>query len=332
MIKLRNLDPSLKQWIMTTTGLGPGIGDVHYVVPVGSATSKYNEWLRRDMNVHESKVHHNVLDGYNALTGYRNDCLLVMPGAYDETAELAWAKQNTHLLGLGGPNVGGDWSEPNVVIYSDSVDCASVITVTGANSQFHNVVVSNYGNNSACLTAFTAAIYGLRFKNVAFQGVMTAGNDDVVAAASLYITGAGMYPLFENCTIGQDVWDMREGANSGVLRFTSAGRPNGGTFRDCKFLSVSNTVTAAAVAVPTGTFIGRSWLFERCSFINSNPDFGTNCNQVFYLEPTGLQKDIILLKDCAAFGYDAWDDASNANILSDMAVPAVTGGLGIEPT
>jgi len=86
------------------------------------------------------------------------------------------------------------------------------------------------------------------------------------------------------------------------------------------------------VAVPAGTNIGRDWNFDQCSFRNDNPDYGTKLNQVFYLEPTGLQKNVINLKDCGAFGFDAWDDANNANILSDMAVPAVTGGLGIEPT
>lgn len=329
MIKKRNLDPSLTQWIMNESGLGPGIGEIQYVAPATSATSQFRTQLE-SMGVQE--VHLLPSTAEAKMVGYRNDVMLVAPGAYAETAEIAWDKPWTHILGMGGNNIGGDYSEPNVVIYSITADVASVLTVTGQNSRFANFIVENNKDDADNLTAATIAIYGTTWRNVAFHGHMQATQNTTVAAASLYITGAGMYPLLEDCIIGQSVWGIRSGALSGVLRFTSSGRPNGGIFRRCKLLSYSNTVTCAMVAIPAGVNIGRDWNFEQCSFRNDNPDYGTKLNQVFYLEPTGLQKNVINLKDCAAFGFDAWDDGNAANILSDMAVPAVTGGLGIEPT
>ena len=313
----------------------PILGKIVFAVASGSATSAYEEYLRREMDIPAELLFSGALaplNAYNSLSAYRNDVMLVFPGAYLLTAELAWAKVQTHMVGMGGPNIGGDFSESNTVLYTQTADVASVLTVTGQYSQFHNLVIENDKDDADNLTAATIAIYGTRWKNVAFHGHMEATQNTTVAAASLYITGAGMYPLLEDCIIGQSVWGIRSGALSGVLRFTSAGRPNGGIFKRCKFLSYSNTVTCAMIAVPTGTFIGRDWNFEQCSFRNDNPDYGTKLNQVFYLEPTGLQKNVITLKDCAAFGFDAWDDGNAANILSDMAVPAVTGGLGIEPT
>ena len=329
MIKHRNLDPSLIQWIMNESGLGPGIGEIQYVTPAAASTSQFRTQLE-SMGVDDIHLLPSVAEA--KMVGYRNDVMLVAPGAYAETAEIAWDKPWSHILGMGGNNIGGDYSEPNTVIYTITANVAKTITVTGQYSRFANLVIENYADDADNLAAAQIGNYGTAWRNVAFHGHMGATQNTTVAAASLYITGAGMYPLLEDCIIGQSVWGIRSGALSGVLRFTSAGRPNGGIFRRCKFLSYSNTVTCAMVAVPTGTFIGRDWNFEDCSFRNDNPDYGTKLNQVFYLEPTGLQKNVITLKNCGAFGFDAWDDGNAANVLSDMAVPAVTGGLGIEPT
>ena len=333
MVRKRNLDPSLLNWLMTLTGLGPGIGEVHYVVPVGSSTSKFYEWLKTDMRTLPANIHHSIAEGYNALTDYRNDILLVMPGAYLTTAELTWAKQHTHMLGLGGPNTNGDWSEPNVVMYTATITVASVLTMTGANCQFHNMVISNYGNNAACLTAALLSNYGCYFKNMAFQGNMTTNQNTTVAAASLYIDGSGMYPIFDDCVIGQDVWGERSGANSGQLRFTGTTQPNGGQFNRCRIPSRSVTATCAAVALPANGAIGRGWVWNNCIFSNEYATPFTNVNNVFY--DNDLAGQSILLKDCVSVGYAEWQAGGagvDRRIFSNMGVATAGGGIAIEPT
>jgi len=332
MIKRRNIDPSLVQWIMTVTGLGPGIGEIKWVVPAKSSTSNYRNQLE-SMGVDSSDMFTLPSLAYAATTAYRNDVVLVMPGAYAETAEIAWSKQNTHLIGLGGPNIGGDYSEPNVVIYSVTANVGSVITVTGANCQFQNFVIENNVDDADNLTAFTLNKYGCYFRNVAFHGLMQSTQCSTAAAAALYIDSNGMYPLFENCIIGQNVWSARTGANQGVLRFTSTtGRPNGGIFRNCQFLSTGDTEECVMVAMPDVACCGRGWYFDNCVFIHTDVLVGGahNLNQVFYT--VGGQKDIVTLHHCMASGIDAWTDGAHETVLADMAVPAVTGGLGIEPT
>lgn len=331
MIKKRNLDPSLVQWIMTVTGLGPGIGEIKWVVPAKSATSNYRNQLE-SMGVDSTDMFTLPSLAYAATTAYRNDVVLVMPGAYAETAEIAWSKANTHLIGLGGPNVGGDYSEPNVAIYTVTANVASTITVTGQNCQFQNFVVENNKDDADNLTAFTVNKYGCYFRNVAFHGLMQDTQCSTAAAAALYIAGDGMYPLLENCIIGQNVWSARTAANQGVLRFTGATRPNGGIFRNCQFLSNGDVEEAAMVAMPATTSCGRGWYFDNCVFIHTDVlvGGGHNLDQVFYT--VGGQKDIVLLHHCSAYGIDAWADGAHETILSDMAVPAATGGLGIEPT
>jgi hypothetical protein len=326
----RGLDPAVLGWLMATLGVGPGVGEVHFLVDADSA---YYSWLRDDMRVNPSLIHYTLAAGEDALTAARNDCLCVYPGAYDETAEVAWDKANTHLVGMGGPNIYGDYTEPNVIIYTDSTDVASVLTVTGQNSQFHNATIANFGANAACLTAVTVNIYGTHWKNMGIVGNTNSTINAVEASASLYIGAAGMYPIFDTCVIGQDVWGVRTKADQGVIRFVGAGRPNVGLFRNCRIKSVGDDVECCMVAMPAATSCGRGWLFDNTTFEHfaSDGGGGTNLNQAFHTY-TGCQKDTVLLQNCTAFGIDAWADDAYEVILSNMAVPAVTGGLAIEPT
>lgn len=328
MIKKGNLSASLLNWLMSTLQLGPGIGDVFYLVVSGSA---YHVWLL-NQKVSGDHIFTTLAAAYAATTASRNDVILAFPGAYVQTAELAWTNAHTHLIGLGGPNIGGDYSEPNVVFYTTTANVASVLTVTGAYSQFHNFVVENNKDDADNLTAATINIYGTRWKSVAFHGNMQSTQNATAVCASLYIGAAGMYPLIEDCIIGQDVWGERAAANSGVLRFSSTGgRPNGGIFRRCQLLSTGSTVTCAMVAIPAATSTGRGWLFDQCTFQHFN-DAGVSLNQAFYSVGAGVEKHTMLLHQCSAFGIDEWQDANDDVVISTMGVATVGGGLHIQPT
>jgi len=97
MIKKRNLDSSLIQWIMAQTGLGPMIGDIRYVAPAISATSQFRSQLN-DMGVQD--VDTSIATALTKTEDYRNDVVLMAPGTYAES--LADNLLNTHLLGCGG--------------------------------------------------------------------------------------------------------------------------------------------------------------------------------------------------------------------------------------
>ena len=326
-IKRRHLSTGLEQWIMSTLQLGPGVGDVFYVAIADSA---YETWCK-EQGADSDHLFALPSLAYAAATAARNDIICVFPGAYLETAEIAWAKANTHMIGLGGPNIGGDYSENNVVMYTTTANVASLLTVSGKNSQFAFFVVENNKDDADNLTAVTIDIHGTYWKRVAFHGNMQSTQNSTVAAASLYIGGAGMYPLFEDCIIGQDVWGERAAANSGILRFNdTGGRPNGGIFRRCQFLSTGDTVTCAMVAIPAATSSGRGWLFDSCSFQHFD-DAGVSLNQAFYSVGAGVQKHTMLLHNCSAFGIDGWQDANDDVVIATMPITGTGGGLHIEP-
>lgn len=311
----------------------PLVGQIHFALPAGSSTSLYEEWFRTEMDVPAELISTGALapsQAFGNCSANRNDVVLVAPGAYVHVAEIAWNKAQTHMIGMGGPNVAGDYSEPGAAIYSTTTTVANILNITGANCQFHNIIANNAGANASCLSAIKLANYGCRFKNVHMAGCMAATQAATALACSLWIRGAGMYPVFENCIIGHDVWTTRTGANQGVILFNQANtQTNGGKFKNCDILSVCETATGAFVAVVGNNVLGRGWIFENCNF--NNYTTGTTMNQAFYESASNSISDRqVLLNNCTLNGCDAWQDSNYATILSAMPVANAGGGNAIE--
>jgi len=333
MIKKRNLDSSLIQWIMTVTGLGPGIGELVWVAPSVSSSSQFRSELETNLGI-GTKIYSTLTAGYAQLVNHRNDVMLVMPGAYDETASIDWAKDNTHLLGLGGPNTRSDYSEKNVVVYTDTAAVDYTIHLTGDHCIFKNIGINNAGANAGNFSPLYVDGYGNWFENVGLIGNMTSqqlADDD---CASLHIGTNAHNCKWINCDIGEDCWGKRSAAYSGQISFIGS-QPNGGLFRRCFVRSQSETATCAAVTVykaaAGSTHIGRGWLWDNVVFTNfdARTGTGTNVNEVFMLhDAAGAWPQ--LLHQCSAFGYDRWtDESSNYNIVGTMPVADDGGGLGI---
>jgi hypothetical protein len=332
IMKWQTYELYLRQLLAQQLGI-PILGELHFAIPAGSTTSLYEEYARTELDLPAELISVGAnapADAFGDCSANRNDVVLAFPGAYLHTSELAWNKTQTHLVGMGGSNVGGDYSEPGVAIYTTDTAVASVITITGANCQFHNAIVNNVGANAACLSAIKLDKYGCKFKNMHIAGCMAATQAATALANSLQIEYDGMYPIFEECIIGHDVWTTRTGANQGVILFKD-GQTNGGLFKNCRILSVCETATGAFVSVVGANKLGRGWTFDRCIFDNYTT--GTRMNQAFYESAANSIGDrTIILKDCIlnTNGCDAWQDGDNDTIHGNQPLSAATGGLSIE--
>lgn len=269
-----------------------------------------------------------VAAGESMLVTGRNDNLRLLPGMYPVTSEIAWDKDNTHIIGLAGPNVGGNdyYHTSSCIIYTVTTEVVDVIDVTGAHCQFHDVNFLNNGDNTANISALNLDGLSAYFKRCGFWNQMCAGTDGTTEGCSLYIDGDGSYPIFEECQIGQNVWDERTGENSGVLNFT--GGASDGTFRNCRFLSRSDTAAVAMVRMSGNYSIGRGWYFDNCLFNN----FSTNLselNQCFY--ETCVTEFQVILHNCIAVGIHEWTQSANNGIVSDMPAWYSGGGLTSKP-
>ena len=330
-IKLRNLDTSLRNWILANTHLGPGIGDLFFVAKNDSSSNHFRDALS---NMGVSGFYDTVTAAYNATTTCRNDIVFVACGAYDEAASIDWTKDNTHLIGLGGPNTQSDYSEKNAVIYTDTAAVDWTIHLTGDHCIFLNIGINNAGANAGNYGPLYVNGYGNYFENCTFIGNMTSqqlADDD---CASLHIGTSAHNCKWINCVIGEDCWGRRSAAYSGQISFIGS-QPNGGLFRNCIIRSESITATCAAVTCYKGaagsTHIGRTWIWDNCIFTNfdSQTGPGTNLNEVFCLhDAAGAWPQ--LMHNCSAYGYDRWtDESTNYNIKGTMPIADDGGGLCI---
>uniref|UniRef100_A0A6H1ZJ86 Pectate lyase n=1 Tax=viral metagenome TaxID=1070528 RepID=A0A6H1ZJ86_9ZZZZ len=327
MIKLRNLDPSLKQWIMAQTNLGPCIGNLFYVCPADSSTSHYRDALEK-MGVTE--FYTSVSAAYADTTAYRNDIVLVAPGAHVETASITWANANTHMIGLAGQNVGGDYSEPGAVVYTATSAVAEVINLTGPNCQFYGINFENNGASTSSVAAVKVNNYGAYFENCAFKGTMNSTQCGNANCGSLRIYSSGMYPVFNNCQIGQDVWGTRTTANSGVIVWDGTGRPNGADFINCRILSVSEGTDCAMVRIASATASGRGIRFDNCIFSNFDSTGGSSANlaNAFYFATAATTQDwSITIHNCTAIGIAEWTTSDHSIVMGSMPAAATDGGL-----
>jgi hypothetical protein len=66
--------------------------------------------------------------------------------------------------------------------------------------------------------------------------------------------------------------------------------------------------------------------------MNFSVNWAIRLNQVFY-NPAGMETTNILLQDCAAYGFDEWQDSDLGTMYeSNMPVATVGGGLAKEVT
>lgn len=318
----RGLDPAVLGWLMGTLGVGPGIGEVHFLVKAASA---YYSWLRDDMRVNPSLIHYSLADGEDALTGDRNDVLAVYPGTYTETVMTTWDKRNTHLIGLGGPNIQG-YDTYGTQIYTATAALAAVIYATGQRSQFHNITVANNGANAGNLSAFKVGGYGVFAKGCQFMGMMNATQAAVAAANSLEIAAGGSYFQAINCAIGDHEWST-QGAANGQLYFSNTvtnNPPAAGKFENCVFRGQHSNNARILVKTLGNYAVGREWLFDRCHFYAFWLNHTDKSLQVFSDGDTTTHD--FILRDCVATGFDEFKTVAGM-VYNSMSAADASGGI-----
>ncbi len=172
MIKKRNLDPSLIQWIMATSGFGPMVGDIRYVAPDVSSTSQFRSQLY-DMGVDD--VETSIETALGKTTSYRNDVVLVAPGTYAETVYQA-NMFNKALLGCG--------PSPDAAIIAPTDGHALLVGVEGtAALTMSNSIIKNMTFKTPSTSSTTWAAFGVAYmtnsviEDCKFMGTTTTGYD-----------------------------------------------------------------------------------------------------------------------------------------------------------
>ena len=325
----RGLDPAVLGWLMATLGVGPGIGEVHFLVKEDSV--HYN-WIRDDMKISPSLIHFDVPTAHSEMAANRNDVLCVYPGKYTGTGAdpLTWSKDETHMIGMCNPPK-HEYAGRGVVIRTLSASGVYAMKNTGDLCQFHNVAFQQWGENVAALTAVREEGHMNIFKGCHFFGQIRSDTVALTTCSSLEInsavTRAGCADMFISCIIGGSGGAKRTGTN-GTLLFADGGSAIGCgvdmQFRDCQFMSWMEDADPCAVLMAANYSADRLMLFEGCTFYNFKENHAGTTPSYVFRDGCATTHDI-LLKRCARLGFTAWTD-DQVFCFSADSIGAADGG------
>ncbi|NLE76513.1 MAG: hypothetical protein GX605_07145, partial [Chloroflexi bacterium] len=155
-----------------------------------------------------------VAAAYAKCAANRNDVVLFVPGptADNPTAAMVWAKDFTHLVGLGLP-LPGMGQRCRVVNHADN-DLAVLFTLSGSGCIVKNIQF--YDGKDKAEDGAAVLVSGSRnsFENVFVAGMGHATPAARAGSYSLKVTGSENF--FKDCTVGLDTV-IRAAANSELV-------------------------------------------------------------------------------------------------------------------
>lgn len=204
--------------------------------------------------------------GYAACTAGHNDTVVIVSdgqttGTQRIDAAFTWAKDSTHLVGLGAPLLFSP--RARMAPTSSTTAFADFFTISADNCLFENVSwFHDFATDTNDQVAVTLSGERNAFKNCHIAGI-AKGSD--AGGRCLKITGGGEN-VFTDCVIGIDTVD-RSAANANI-EFTSGTARN--VFRNCIVPSRVTAATPLAIKTAASTSADRFQLFDNCLFINHN--------------------------------------------------------------
>jgi hypothetical protein len=333
MIKKRNLDPSLIQWIQSVTGQG-FFGDIFYLA---KSDSQYLTMLQEVHKVPDANLFTDLTAAENAMVANRGDVLLVFPGDHTVSASITWDKSMTSIIGVGSKNQRfqpSTLTTGGIRLSCTTVGVAEILNITGD-------YVSMYGVgtfNSAASTSnksdinisgrnFYAELCAFRGGNSSTQTAnATAGIPIWVDSA---IAGAGNAMWLYRCQIGSS-GNADRTKGPGCIYFEGGAAAGFNPVIEQCLLSgrhSASTNQSCLVLLEANYSIDRELLFKGCNFYNFVENLASLMDYVIQDE-CGTTHMITIDPDCTMTGIDAWCNvatycfATQANAASD-------GGKGI---
>lgn len=254
-----------------------------------------------------------------------NDVIVLMGdgttgGTARQTANLAWNKDATHLVGVTAPTY---VSQRARISPSSGSDIATLVTVTGDGCMFSNFSLF-HGDLAAAGVCWLDQGERNYYGNVHFGGMGTQAAADDAASRSLVIgaagTGRGEH-TFEHCTIGLDTIDR--GAANASLEFLGASPRN--VFRNCLFPMKRDAGEPVHVNIGVGGIDRFAW-FQDCYFQN----FGTDIAEVMSVNASGGGD--VMVQRCSSIGATSIRNGAGLVFVDGGPPTAATSGIAVQAT
>ncbi len=295
MIQKRNLDKSLINWIVSESGLGPGIGDVKYVATATSATNQYRSWLEQN-GVKSGSIYTTPTLAEASLTAYRNDVVVVMPGTYTLTSLLTWDRNNTHII---GSHSASPWSNNVIIRHTASTATSPWLTFSGNDCLIKNIHFISGGSNAAQHYNIKNTGSGNMYENCWFEGPTNATQGTDTDVNNVLIDGGGNY--FRNCIFGTTAHNTMNGA----AQVGWTGSAYRSTFENCLFfMSVAATAGRMLDCGKSSSDISGPQFFRNCQFSAWYSGHSDQCSALVYDNNKAGTGQLIFDPNCMFVGFD----------------------------
>ena len=288
-------------------------GDAFFVTAADSATNKFRTWS--EANLPHDKLFTTVADAYAACTTGRNDTVYVFPGNYTVTASLTWAKDQTHLVGLGGPNqrhCPTTATEGAVRVYCATSAVDNIFNITGNYVQIHGLQTMNTysGNDNRCdflISAKNTYMNNCRPRGGNGANQLNHADGGVPLIIASGTAGAGNAFTAENCLFGSAGNNARTVGAGAVLFEGGAVAGFAPIFRNCQFemrCETSGSSDPKLIHLAADYAVDRLLLFDQCTFYNFYENLAAMPDYCI-VDDCG-STHMIGLKDCFMYGFDYW--------------------------
>jgi len=223
---------------------------------------------------------------------------------------LTWAKNNTHLVGLGAPAI-NNRARISTVSGSTDVDAYTpYLTLSGSGCIISNVSWFQ-GNSEDAKASVGVKVTGSR-NYFSRNSIITGAHANQADEASYQLQVTGSENVFEDCYIGQDTASAGNNAAYANLRFGSGANDEAtrNVFRRCIFPMFADDTEPCFVRVVAVADVQRWNLFENCTFINT----GTSTLDAAIVV-VGSVTGKLFFQNCAFYGMTDVTAADSSDVL-----------------
>lgn len=258
---------------------------------------------------------------YAALTANQHDVLYYLSGSssISLSAQLVWAKNYTHFIGICAPT--GVGQRARIFQTASVTGLSPLINITASGCIFKDLYI--FQGVADATSLINVGVTGGRnyFQNVHFAGGGHA-TQAIDGGASLALGGTQTCEenLFYRCTIGVDTIDAATGMMGLIFNGTEAHRNE---FKECRFrMRAGNAGAGFVELVTTAAAIDRDTIFDNCIFINNST--AVDMTSAFVIPATAAgEPHLILLKDCLFHNVTKLDASDRGMLFGNMG--AITG-------
>ena len=328
----------LRSQLAQTLGV-PIVGQVFFCADAGSSSNRYDEWLRRDMDVPADLIETGggaaVQRSMDKMVKEKNDVLLLFPGNFSKTDSIPfnWNKTRTHLIGIGPGPIRHYSSKRKANLAAYGASCTRTFQNTAGLCSFHGVSFNMYTEAATGIAAVSEAGGGNWFKNCYFEGLTRNDTVGIAGATCLLLdhdtaSAPGNWDVFDDCTFGNQGQPARTAAN-GLINVAGTGASGSGNleFNRCKFKMRAGDVDPCAILIGAGNnSVHGLWEMNDCTFYNLVVDH-TGAEPAYVIRDNcGTTHDIVLNR-CYQQGFGAWTNRAAHCFVNNGPTNVAAGGV-----